>query len=77
MFERIILASFGVVVLAGATFAAEPPPVQSPPPAFTWTGIYIGGQIGYAWANDAANAALSLPLWPRFLLRSTALARKG
>jgi outer membrane immunogenic protein len=35
---------------AGTAFAAEPLP--PPPPPFTWTGLYIGGQIGYAWAHD-------------------------
>jgi outer membrane immunogenic protein len=33
-------------------FAAEPAPAPPPPPPFTWTGIYLGGQIGYAWGND-------------------------
>ena len=33
-----------------------PPPVYVPPaPIFTWTGIYIGGQIGYAWASGNNN----------------------
>jgi outer membrane immunogenic protein len=35
---------------AGTAVAAEPLP--PPPPPFTWTGLYIGGQIGYAWAYD-------------------------
>ena len=38
--------------LAGSAFAAEPAPAPPPPPPFTWTGIYVGGQIGYAWGND-------------------------
>jgi|SRR5208283_2294513 len=38
--------------LAGSAFAAEPAPAPPPPPPFTWTGIYLGGQIGYAWGND-------------------------
>jgi outer membrane immunogenic protein len=38
--------------LAGSAFAADlalPPP---PVPIFTWTGLYVGGQIGYAWGQD-------------------------
>ena len=38
--------------LAGSAFAAEPAPAPPPPPPFTWTGLYVGGQIGYAWGND-------------------------
>ena len=39
-----------------------PPPVYLPPvPIFTWTGIYVGGQIGYAWTTDlAANRSLNI-----------------
>ncbi len=35
---------------AGAAFPAEPLPPPTPP--FTWTGLYIGAQIGYAWGRD-------------------------
>ncbi len=62
MFRRILLASVGAVALAGSAFAADlpsraPPPVYVPPaPIFTWTGIYVGGQIGYAWGTTNANA---------------------
>ena len=39
--------------LAGSAFAAEPAPTPPPPaPIFTWTGLYVGGQIGYAWGHD-------------------------
>jgi outer membrane immunogenic protein len=38
---------------AGTAFAAEPAPTPPPPvPVFTWTGLYVGGQIGYAWGQD-------------------------
>ncbi|HUB65251.1 MAG TPA: porin family protein, partial [Methylocella sp.] len=44
-------AMAAATTFAGTAFAAEPAPTP-PPPAFTWTGIYLGGQIGYAWASD-------------------------
>jgi outer membrane immunogenic protein len=53
MRRQILLASVGAIAIAGSAFAAEPPPVYvPPPPIFTWTGLYLGGQIGYAWARD-------------------------
>ena len=57
MVRRTLLASAGAMALISAAIAADlpsrtPPPVfLPPPPVFTWTGLYLGGQIGYAWAN--------------------------
>src|ERR1700730_14782256 len=43
--------------------AANPPPVYVPrPPIFTWTGIYVGGQIGYAWGNGNFNETVVDPI---------------
>jgi outer membrane immunogenic protein len=58
MRRQILLASVGAIAIAGSAFAADlpyrgPPPVYPPPPPiFTWSGIYIGGQVGYAWGSD-------------------------
>ncbi len=53
MAHKFLAASVAALAFAGTAYAADfsavPPP---PPPAFTWTGIYVGGQVGYAWAND-------------------------
>jgi len=58
MHRKLLLASVSAIAFTGsAALAADlpsraPPPVYMPPaPIFTWTGIYIGGQIGYAWTN--------------------------
>ena len=68
MYRKILLASVGVIALTGsAALAADlpsraPPPVYlPPPPIFTWTGIYIGGQIGYAWGTGSNNFNGVLP----------------
>ncbi|HTV34580.1 MAG TPA: outer membrane protein [Methylocella sp.] len=61
MRRQFLLASAGVIALTGTAFAADlssqaPPPVFLPaPPPFTYTGLYVGGQVGYAWDNDSAN----------------------
>jgi outer membrane immunogenic protein len=58
MIRKLLLASVGALALAGSAVAADlpsraPPPVYVPPvPIFTWTGVYIGGQVGYAWGNN-------------------------
>jgi outer membrane immunogenic protein len=58
MLRRILLASAGAMALAGTAVAADlpykaPPPVYvPPPPVLTWTGLYIGLNAGYQWANN-------------------------
>ncbi len=64
MLHRLLLASASAVAIAGSAFAADlpsraPPPVYVPPvPIFTWTGFYLGGQVGYAWGTQRANVLL-------------------
>jgi outer membrane immunogenic protein len=58
MRRQILLASVGAIAIAGSAFAADlgPPPVYvPPPPIFTWSGLYIGGQIGYGWGKDSID----------------------
>jgi outer membrane immunogenic protein len=61
MVRKFLLASVGAIAFTGSAFAADlpsraPPPVYLPPaPIFTWTGIYLGGQIGYAWGSGNLN----------------------
>ena len=60
--RSLLLASVGLAAFGGAALAADlpsraAPPVYVPPaPIFTWTGVYVGAQIGYAWGS--ANTQL-------------------
>ena len=45
-------------VLANA-FGLAPP--AAPAPAFTWTGVYVGGQIGYGWGDNDGNVTYMTP----------------
>ncbi len=54
--KRIYAAALGVVGASGSAFAADLQPVYKAPvaaaPAYSWTGLYVGGHVGGAWANN-------------------------
>jgi outer membrane immunogenic protein len=57
------LATTTLAMLTGAATAADlgarPRPAYTPPPppvpVFTWTGCYVGGNVGGGWASKSAN----------------------
>jgi outer membrane immunogenic protein len=55
MFKRLVFLPV-IVGLTGYAHAADlpnrAPPPFAPPPVFTWTGVYIGGNVGYAWGSS-------------------------
>jgi outer membrane immunogenic protein len=55
--RSILLASAAAVMAAGAAIAAEPPPPPPLPvaPIFTWTGLYLGINIGGHWGGSATQ----------------------
>ena len=62
MIRNVLLSSAALIAFSGMAIAADLPsssaPVAPPPiPAFSWTGIYVGGQIGYGFGQDEFNAA--------------------
>jgi outer membrane immunogenic protein len=52
MRRQFLLASVGALAITGSAFAAEPLPPPPPVPIFSWTGLYAGIQVGYAWDNN-------------------------
>jgi outer membrane immunogenic protein len=56
MRRQFLLASVGAIAIAGSAFAAEPLPPPPPVPIFSWTGLYVGVQVGYAWDQDPVTS---------------------
>jgi outer membrane immunogenic protein len=63
-----MIAGAGSLALSAATWAADlggaprDSPKDYPPPyaaAFSWTGLYIGAHVGYAWSETDWHDALS------------------
>lgn len=59
MNTRVLLAGCAVAMLAGPAMAADMAyPVKAPVvavvPAFTWTGLYVGANVGYGWSDGSA-----------------------
>jgi outer membrane immunogenic protein len=63
---RLITVVFALIGISGSAFAADLPPpapparapavyVAPPAPVFSWTGFYIGGNVGAAWTQVNAN----------------------
>lgn len=54
--RRALIAALTTAMITSAASAADLPfsaPTPAPlMPAFTWTGIYAGAQIGYSWETD-------------------------
>jgi outer membrane immunogenic protein len=64
MRRQLFLATVGAIALTGSAFAADlapPPPAYVPPAPYSWTGLYVGVQVGYVWGKDPANTTFITP----------------
>ncbi len=61
--HSIVIATL-VALVSSSAFAADMPlkaPAAPPPPAWTWTGFYVGGNIGYGGGNEHGNWSVFAP----------------
>src|SRR5687768_5070400 len=54
---KAMLTTAALMLITGSAFAADAPVYEQPPeavviePGFTWTGLYIGANVGYSWGD--------------------------
>ena len=83
--KRILFVGAFALLATGEAFAADLPPVAPPPPpprapaayvpvaipSYSWTGFYLGGNLGYGWSqgsfSDTAGNAITTTNTPAFL----------
>ena len=55
--RRFVVALLGLIAIGVGAASAADLPVKAPPapvvaPPYNWSGIYIGGTVGYAWGHS-------------------------
>jgi outer membrane immunogenic protein len=77
--KKLFLATTALVVLAAtsagaADMYARPAAYAPPPPPYSWTGVYFGGNVGYGWGtakDDATESTTVLGLGTRSTSRTS------
>jgi len=55
---RTLLACIVGSGLSTAAYAADLPVyTKAPPPVYSWTGFYVGGNVGYSWGNSDSTVS--------------------
>jgi outer membrane immunogenic protein len=55
LFTTFALAASGSAFAADMAVKAPPPPRPAPAPVYSWTGFYIGGNVGYSVGRNTAD----------------------
>ncbi len=72
MIRKVLLSTVATAAVSATAFAADlpsrraPPVYAPPPPAFTWTGFYIGADAGYGFGQDnqTLTSVVGVPVGP-------------
>jgi outer membrane immunogenic protein len=63
--KKLVLRSVALTaMIAGPAMAADmpvkaPPKAVAPAPAYSWTGFYVGGNVGYSWGRPDGDTTLT------------------
>jgi outer membrane immunogenic protein len=81
--RAIAAATFGLLLTASGSFAADlpsrkgPPVLPPPPPPPLWTGFYAGLNIGYGAGTNSNVASASVDPYENFAYQLTGVTRSG
>jgi len=55
--KKLLFASAALILFTGTSALAADMPVKvpPPPPVFSWTGFYVGGNVGYSWGRASTD----------------------
>jgi outer membrane immunogenic protein len=56
--KKTVFAGAAFILFAGTPALAADLPVKAPvvpPPIFSWTGFYVGGNVGYSWGRASTD----------------------
>ncbi|MDB5582777.1 MAG: hypothetical protein JWR80_7953 [Bradyrhizobium sp.] len=57
----------GIMTAGAADMPLKARPMAAPPPAFSWTGFYVGANVGGAWTPNNGSSDFA-PLFPPFIV---------
>src|ERR1700710_1108779 len=63
----------GIVTASAADMAYKAAPIPMAPAVFSWTGFYIGANVGGAWTGNNGGSDFA-PLFPPFIVLPPAVA---
>ncbi len=79
--KRILGGMVVAAALSGSAFAADLPPrtytkAVAPAPVTNWSGLYIGGNLGYGWGSGNTDVSF-LPTPAEFAFNNTTLGARS